>query len=294
MVKWMRESLDRDRSVAEAPGDACRVMGILNVTPDSFSDGGAHLDADAAIASGLQMVAHGADIVDVGGESTRPGARRTSAELETARVIPVVRGLAAEGVLVSIDTMRACVAESAIEAGAQLVNDVSGGMADPDMLPLIGETGQFCVLMHWRGHSEVMSERAQYDDVLAEVTVELQRRVDDAIGAGIDSRRIIVDPGLGFAKDGRQSWEVLGGLQQLQTRIGLPVLIGASRKRFLTELVGGSGASMADRDSATAAVTALVATSGCWGVRVHDVRSSVVAARLVRRLSAPRRVAPFR
>ncbi|KQW46095.1 dihydropteroate synthase [Nocardioides sp. Root1257] len=259
---------------------------MLNVTPDSFSDGGKHLDHDVAVARGHQMVAEGADVVDIGGESTRPGARRTTLEVEIARVMPVVHRLVADGVVVSVDTMRAHVAAAAIDAGARFVNDVSGGAADPAMLPLLAATGQHCVLMHWRGHSEGMSTKAHYRDVLAEVTLELERCVDRAVAAGIATERIIVDPGLGFAKDSRHNWEVLGGLHRLRTSLGLPVLVGASRKRFLTEMVGGADASLQDRDTATASVSALVAAAGCWGVRVHDVRASSIAVHVGRRMSS--------
>jgi dihydropteroate synthase len=276
---------ERTVSVAVTPAlDRCRVLGILNVTPDSFSDGGRFAALDAAIEGGLALARQSADIVDVGGESTRPGARR---------VIPVVRALSEAGVAVSIDTMRARVAEQACAAGALLVNDVSGGLADPGMLDVIAATGRRCVLMHWRGPSTVMDGRAIYGDLLREVTDELAGRVDAAVAAGVDPGRIVLDPGLGFAKNAEQSWMLLAAYPRLSS-LGFPLLIGASRKRFLEECVVPGRAvpsvpsAPADRDDASAAVAAYAAGAGAWGVRVHDVTPAAAAVRVAARLQAAR------
>ncbi|SHK69917.1 dihydropteroate synthase [Pseudonocardia thermophila] len=257
----------------------CVVMGILNVTPDSFSDGGRYFDHDAAVAHGLAMHRAGADYVDVGGESTRPGAQRVDLEEEAARVLPVVTDLAAEGVAVSIDTMRASVAEAAVRAGAVLVNDVSAGQADPDMARCVADLGVPWVLMHGRGPSATMNERAVYQDVVAEVRAELQQRVDAALAAGVDPSRIVVDPGLGFAKHGEHNWALLRNLDRF-TELGFPVLIGASRKRFLGELLAdaeGNHRPTEGRGLATAVISGLAALAGAWGVRVHDVGQSLDA-----------------
>ncbi|WP_073457727.1 dihydropteroate synthase [Pseudonocardia thermophila] len=254
-------------------------MGILNVTPDSFSDGGRYFDHDAAVAHGLAMHRAGADYVDVGGESTRPGAQRVDLEEEAARVLPVVTDLAAEGVAVSIDTMRASVAEAAVRAGAVLVNDVSAGQADPDMARCVADLGVPWVLMHGRGPSATMNERAVYQDVVAEVRAELQQRVDAALAAGVDPSRIVVDPGLGFAKHGEHNWALLRNLDRF-TELGFPVLIGASRKRFLGELLAdaeGNHRPTEGRGLATAVISGLAALAGAWGVRVHDVGQSLDA-----------------
>ena len=264
--------------------DRTVVMGVLNVTPDSFSDGGRFHAADAAIAHALRMRDQGADIIDVGGESTRPGAERIPAKEERARVIPVVEGLAASGVLVSIDTMRAEIAIAAVEAGACLVNDVSGGMADPTMLPTIKDLGVPCVLMHWRGPSRQMQDLARYGDVVREVREELALRLAAAVDAGIPTDRVILDPGLGFAKEAEHNWMLLRDLDQLAS-LGRPLLIGASRKRFLGSLlVNGQGEPrpVDQRDAATDAVSAIAAAQGVWGVRVHDVRGSADAVRVAR------------
>jgi dihydropteroate synthase len=255
--------------------DRCLVMGVLNVTPDSFSDGGRWIDAEAATEHGLEMAAAGADIVDVGGESTRPGSTRVPVEVELARVLPVVGALAARGIAVSIDTMRAEVARAAVAAGAVLVNDVSGGLAEPAILGAVAELGVPYVAMHWRGHGDRMHENAVYDDVVADVEAELSARVADAVAAGIDPRAIVIDPGLGFAKEAEHNWALLHGLGVLLGH-GHPVLVGASRKRFLGSLlaVAGEPRAMADRDAATDAVSALAAAAGVWCVRVHDVRGS--------------------
>jgi dihydropteroate synthase len=258
------------------------VMGVLNVTPDSFSDGGRYLDADAAIAHGLAMHAAGADIVDVGGESTRPGASRIDVDEEAARVVPVVTALAAAGVPVSIDTMRAETAAAAVGAGACLVNDVSGGLADPQMHTTVASLGVPYVAMHWRGHSDRMDELAQYDDVVIDVIRELRARADSAMAAGIEQRRIILDPGLGFAKEADHNWALLKGLPNLAAQ-GFPLLLGASRKRFLGSLLAGADGEprpVEQRDQATDAVSAIAAAMGVWAVRVHDVSGSRDAVRV--------------
>jgi dihydropteroate synthase len=255
------------------------VMGICNVTPDSFSDGGRFLDAGAAVAHGLALAAQGADIVDVGGESTRPGAGRITVDEELGRVVPVVRSLADAGVRVSIDTMRAAVARAAVVEGAAVINDVSGGRADSAMLPAMAELGVDCVLMHWRAHSVEMARFAVYDDVVAEVCRELAAARDAAVAAGVAPDRIVLDPGLGFAKDAGHNWALLRRLDAL-TELGHRVLIGASRKRFLGSLLrsaDGVDRAVDGRDAATAAVTALAARAGVWGVRVHDARASADA-----------------
>ncbi|OLR89752.1 dihydropteroate synthase [Actinokineospora bangkokensis] len=257
----------------------CAVVGVLNVTPDSFSDGGRYLDLDDAIGHGLAMWRRGADLVDVGGESTRPGAARVDARTEADRVVPVVRALSAEGVAVSVDTTRAEVAEAAVAAGASVVNDVSGGLADPGMGPVVAATGVPWVLMHWRGHSRDMDALAEYTDVVAEVRAELLRQVDAALAAGVDENRIVLDPGLGFAKRAEHNWALLRELGSL-VELGFPVLVGASRKRFLGTLLAGHGGAARPpdgREDATTAVTALVAAAGAWGVRVHDVDRSLDA-----------------
>ena len=257
----------------------CVIMGVLNVTPDSFSDGGRYLDVDAAVAHGVALRREGADLVDVGGESTRPGAARVEAAQEIARVAPVVRALVAEGVPVSIDTTRAAVAEAALDAGARLVNDVSGGLADPAMAGLVAAARVPWVLMHWRGHSARMQENAGYEDVVAEVREELVERVDAAVLAGVDPDRIVLDPGLGFAKNAAHNWALLRTLRAI-TSLGFPVLVGASRKRFLGALLAdhdGVARPPEGREVATTAVSALAAVNGAWGVRVHDVGPSLDA-----------------
>ena len=259
-------------------------MGVLNVTDDSFSDGGRYLDADDAVAHGLAMAAEGAGIVDVGGESTRPGAARVDARVETSRVVPVVKGLVAQGITVSIDTMHADVARAALQSGAQIVNDVSGGRADPAMAPLLAEAGVPWVLMHWRSVSSTRPHQApHYRDVVAEVRAELLASVDDAVAAGVDPDKLVIDPGLGFAKTGQHNWALLHALPQLVST-GVPVLLGASRKRFLGALLAGPDGSPRPpdgRETATAVISALAALYGVWGVRVHDVRASVDALKVV-------------
>ncbi|MDR1634986.1 MAG: dihydropteroate synthase [Bifidobacteriaceae bacterium] len=264
-------------------------MGICNVTPDSFSDGGRYLRLAAALDHCDQMLAEGADLIDVGGESTRPGAARVPLDQELRRVVPVVRELAERGVAVSVDTMRARVAAAAAEAGAAIINDVSGGRADPAMLGVMAESGLPVVLMHWRGHSESMDGLDRYRDVVAEVAAELRQRVEAALAAGIRPDGIVLDPGLGFAKTGASNWPLLAGLDQLRA-LGFPLLIGASRKRFLDPVCGpdpaAQAAGAAGRDAATAAVTALVAGAGVWSVRVHAVGANAAAVRVAARLNA--------
>jgi dihydropteroate synthase len=267
--------------------DRCLVMGVVNVTPDSFSDGGAWFGAEAAIARGRQLAAQGADIVDVGGESTRPGAQRIPADEELRRVIPVITGLAGADIPVSVDTMRAEVAAAAVDAGARLVNDVSGGLADPEMPRLVAQAGVPYVVMHWRGHSHQMQERAIYADVVAEVCEELRRRIDAVIAEGVDPSMLVVDPGLGFAKLPEHNWALLVNLPRLTALGGagqsFPVLVGASRKRFLGRLLaapGGTPRSFAGSDDATVAVTALAAAAGAWCARVHEVPGNSDAVRV--------------
>jgi dihydropteroate synthase len=253
-------------------------MGVCNVTPDSFSDGGDHATVETAIAYGLHLRALGADLVDVGGESTRPGAQRVTAEVEAARVVPVVAALSAQGVVCSVDTMRAVVAVAAVEAGAVLVNDVSGGLADEAMLPAVAATGASYVAMHWRGHSADMQTRAVYADVVAEVCDELTGRLEACQAAGITD--VVVDPGLGFAKTAEHNWALLRALPRLQA-LG-PLLLGSSRKAFLGALLDGR--EPVGRDAASTALTVLAAEAGAWGVRVHDVQGSADAVRVVERL----------
>jgi dihydropteroate synthase len=262
-------------------------MGVVNVTPDSFSDGGTWFGAEAAIGRGRELAAQGADIVDVGGESTRPGALRITAEEELRRVIPVVTELAGEGVPVSVDTMRADVAAAALDAGARLVNDVSGGLADPDMPRLVAQAGVPYVVMHWRGHSHQMQDRAVYADVVGEVCEELRSRIDAVTAEGVAPSMIVVDPGLGFAKLPEHNWALLVNLGRLSSLGGaghaFPVLVGASRKRFLGRLLAGPDGiprSFTGSDDATIAVTALAAAAGAWCARVHEVPANADAVRV--------------
>lgn len=267
----------------------CLVMGVVNVTPDSFSDGGEWFEPSAAIKHGREMLAEGADLLDVGGESTRPGAERPSQDEELRRVMPVIETLAAEGALVSIDTMRSEVAALALDAGAVMVNDVSGGLADPEMLGLVADRGTAYVCMHWRGHSADMQNKAEYDDVVAEVITELGYRVEAIRAAGIDLGRVALDPGLGFAKNADHNWEVLRRLREFAV-LGLPLLIGASRKTFLGRLLAdeetGEPRPAVRRDDASAAVSALAAASGAWCVRAHAVAPSADAVRVASRWGA--------
>ncbi|PZT68920.1 dihydropteroate synthase [Streptomyces sp. SW4] len=270
--------------------DRCAVMGVVNVTPDSFSDGGRWFDTTAAIKHGLDLVAQGADLVDVGGESTRPGATRVDGDEELRRVVPVVRGLASEGVTVSVDTMRATVAEQALAAGAALVNDVSGGLADPGMLPVVADAGAPFVVMHWRGFLEGGNVRGAYDDVVTEVVDELHARVEAVRDAGVAADRIVVDPGLGFSKDAEHDLALLARLDRL-LGLGHPLLVAASRKRFLGRVLAGpQGAPppARERDAATAAVSALAAQAGAWAVRVHEVRATADAVRVARAIEGAR------
>jgi len=263
------DRLDRDETL---------VMGVLNVTPDSFSDGGEHDDADSAIAHGLRLVAEGADIVDVGGESTRPGAPRVDEDEELRRVVPVVAALAAQDVVISVDTMRAGVAAASVEAGALIVNDVSAGRADTDMgseaarLRTRLGTPPVFVAMHWRGHSDVMNDLTDYEDVARDSAAELTERLDRLREAGVEGRFLVADPGLGFSKTGEQNWEVLADWEAMAAH-GLPLLIGASRKRFVSSLG-------VDRDAATAAISAYSAEHGAWAVRVHAVPPTLAAVRV--------------
>lgn len=257
----------------------CLVMGVLNVTPDSFSDGGRYLDPAAAVAHGVALHRAGADLIDVGGESTRPGAQRVDAATEAARVVPVVSELVCAGVPVSVDTMRSKVAEAAVAAGATVVNDVSGGLADPAMASVLAATGARWIVMHWRTHSATMAKHSTYTDVVADVRSELLARVDAALAAGVAPEALVIDPGLGFAKTAEHNWALLHALPEL-TATGFPVLIGASRKRFLGTLLADAAGQLRapeGREVATAAITALAAANGAWGVRVHDVASSVDA-----------------
>jgi dihydropteroate synthase len=260
----------RDRAADDRTASArTRVMGILNVTPDSFSDGGLHLAVDAALEHARHLVATGSDIVDVGGESTRPGAERVPVEVEQQRVLPVVRQLVAEGVAVSVDTMNASTAERAVDLGAVVVNDVSGGLADPDMVRVVAGTGVGFVVMHWRGHSDRMHRNAEYTHAVEEVRREVEMRVAELIVLGVRQEQVVIDPGLGFAKQGRHNWELLAGYDRFAS-IGLPVLVAASRKRFLDGVGSPAGAPPVERDLATAAISLLAAERGAWGVRVHD------------------------
>ncbi|MDQ2755120.1 MAG: dihydropteroate synthase [Actinomycetota bacterium] len=259
-------------------------MGVLNVTPDSFSDGGRYLAQGAAVAHGLALHRDGADLVDVGGESTRPGAGPVDEVEEARRVVPVVAELVAQGVAVSVDTMHSTVARAALEVGARVVNDVSGGLADPLMARVVAEAGVPWVLMHWRAgpgftHTGVPGVGAGYEDVVAEVREELIRRVDAAVMSGVDPAALVIDPGLGFAKNAGHNWALLRTLRAL-TDLGFPVLVGASRKRFLGSLLAeadGSARPVQGREVATAVVSALAAINGAWGVRVHDVAASMDA-----------------
>jgi dihydropteroate synthase len=266
-----------------------RLMGVVNVTPDSFSDGGRWAEPDKAIAHARDLLAAGADILDIGGESTRPGATRPLVEEELARVVPVISALAAEGAVVSVDTMRAEVAGAALAAGATLVNDVSGGLADPAILAVVADAGAPYVAMHWRAHSDHMRDFAVYDGpggVVEAVRAELAARVDAMLAAGIAADRIVLDPGLGFAKRAPHNWELLAGLDRIAD-LGHPVLVGASRKSFLGSLLAGPDGvprPVDQREAANTAVTVHLARAGVWGIRVHDVRASHDALRVVARL----------
>ena len=266
------------------PGDMA-VIGVVNVTDDSFSDGGRYSDPVRALEHALRLVEDGADIIDVGGESTRPGAVRIDPAVETARVIPVVKELAAQGIRVSIDTMHAAVAQAALDNGAGIVNDVSGGRADPDMAGVVARAGVRWVLMHWRSvQADQPHAVPAYGDVVAEVRDELLDAVDAAVNAGVDRSNVIIDPGLGFAKTAQHNWSLLCALPAF-VATGIPVLVGASRKRFLGALLAAPDGTLRPpdgRETATAVVSALAAMNGAWGVRVHDVRASADALKVVR------------
>ncbi|MGV9558710.1 dihydropteroate synthase [Streptomyces sp. NPDC003401] len=286
----MSKQSGRGRVAGLPDWDRCAVMGVVNVTPDSFSDGGRWFDTTSAVKHGLALVAEGADLVDVGGESTRPGATRVDEAEELRRVVPVVRGLASEGVVVSVDTMRASVAAGALAAGAALVNDVSGGLADPEMIPVVADAGAPFVVMHWRGFLEGGNVKGVYDDVVREVVEELRERVDAVLAGGIAPDRVVVDPGLGFSKEAGHDLSLLARLDRLHG-LGHPLLVAASRKRFLGRVLAGpEGAPppARERDAATAAVSALAAQAGAWAVRVHEVRATADAVRVARAVEGAR------
>ena len=260
-------------------------MGVLNVTPDSFSDGGRWADPEAAVAHAHELIAQGADIIDVGGESTRPGAQRVDVDTEISRVLPVVRALLADGTgsagsaIVSVDTIHAATAEAAIDAGAHIINDVSGGLADPAMPALIARAGVVYVCQHWRGDPETMDRLTDYPGgVVAGVEAELRERLDELDAAGVDRSQVVVDPGLGFAKTHEQSWELLAATARLIADLGQPLLVGSSRKRFLAQ-AAEADATPVQRDAVTAATTALAAAAGAWAVRVHEVPANRAAVR---------------
>lgn len=266
--------------------DRTLVMGVLNVTPDSFSDGGRFDDTEIAISHAFQMIQDGADIIDIGGESTRPGSERISVQVELDRVLPVIAGLVDSGVAISIDTMRAEVARAAIEAGACMINDVSGGKSDPEMLSYVSTLTVPYILMHWRGPSNIMNTLTDYNDVVADVTSEISKQVDLGVAAGIARERIAVDPGIGFAKTVDQNWPILKHLDVLEG-LGLPILMGASRKKFLGELLAKDGVvrDSDERESATTAISTLMAARGLWAVRVHDVKPTRDAIAVVDRIA---------
>lgn len=270
------------------------VVGVLNVTPDSFSDGGRYADLDAAVAHAVRMRRAGAHLVDIGGESTRPGAGRVDADTERRRVLPVIRALAGAGVPMSIDTTRAAVAEAALDAGVSVVNDVSGGLADPAMAEVVARAGCPWVLMHWRGHSRTMRELASYADMVKEVCAELHDRAEAALAAGVPADKIILDPGLGFAKTPEHNWLLTVHLDQVLA-LGYPVLIGASRKSYLGALLAdpetGEPRPVGGREAATVATSVLAVAAGAWGVRVHDVQATVDALAVWRASGSPRLVA---
>ena len=267
--------------VAPAGAGRTLVMGVVNVTPDSFSDGGRWATTELAVAHGRQLIAQGADLLDVGGESTRPGARRVDPAEEQNRVLPVIRELAAAGIAVSVDTIHAATAAAAIEAGAVIVNDVSGGLADPAMAGVLADAGVVYICQHWRGDPRTMDGLTDYGgDVLAGVEAELRARLDGLADAGLADEQVVIDPGLGFAKTHEQSWRLLAATARLREDLRRPVLIGASRKRFLAlALPDDVAADPLARDAATAATTALAAAAGAWAVRVHEVPASRDAVR---------------
>ena len=261
-------------------------MGVLNVTPDSFSDGGRWADPEAAVARARELIVQGADIIDIGGESTRPGAQRIDVDTEISRVLPVVRALLADGTdgsagsaIVSVDTIHAATAEAAIDAGAHIINDVSGGLADPAMPALIARAGVVYVCQHWRGDPETMDRLTDYPGgVVAGVEAELRERLAELDAAGVDRSQVVLDPGLGFAKTHEQSWELLAATARLIADLGQPLLVGSSRKRFLAQ-AAEADATPVQRDTVTAATTALAAAAGAWAVRVHEVPVNRAAVR---------------
>ena len=270
------------------------LVGVVNVTPDSFSDGGTFFERDDAVAHGLQLLADGADVLDVGGESTRPGAARVPEDEEQRRVLPVVRELAAAGATVSVDTMRATTAAAALDAGAGLVNDVSGGLADAAMAPLVADAGVPYVAMHWRGHSVDMQLRAVYGDVAAEVRDELRQRLDALVAAGVKAEQVVLDPGIGFAKNADHNWELLARLDVVAA-LGRPLLVGVSRKGFLGRLLAdadGTARPVDRRDAASAGLAALLAERGVWAVRTHEVAATLDALRVGAALRDARGEAP--
>ena len=268
------------------PRDRTLLMGVLNVTPDSFSDGGRWADPEVAVARARELIAQGADIIDIGGESTRPGAQRVDVDTEISRVLPVVRALLADGTddgdgsaIISVDTIHAASAEAAIDAGAHIINDVSGGLADPAMHGLIARTGVVYVCQHWRGDPETMDRLTDYPGgVVTGVEAELRERLSELDAAGVDRSQVVLDPGLGFAKTHAQSWELLAATARLIADLGQPLLVGSSRKRFLAQ-AAEDGATPVQRDAVTAATTALAAAAGAWAVRVHEVPVNRAAVR---------------
>ena len=273
------------------PRDRTLLMGVLNVTPDSFSDGGRWADPETAVAHARELIAQGADIIDVGGESTRPGAQRVDVDTEISRVLPVVRALLADGAgaadgtspaasaIISVDTIHAATAEAVIDAGAHIINDVSGGLADPAMHGLIARTGVVYVCQHWRGDPETMDRLTDYPGgVVAGVEAELRERLAELDAAGVDRSQVVLDPGLGFAKTHTQSWELLAATSRLIADLGQPLLVGSSRKRFLAQAAEAE-ATPVQRDAVTAATTALAAAAGAWAVRVHEVPANRAAVR---------------
>lgn len=265
-----------------------KIMGVLNVTPDSFSDGGRFFDHGAAIAHGLELVRTGADIIDVGGESTRPGSVRIDEAEELRRVVPVIRELAAAGAEISVDTMRAKVAKASLNAGAHIINDVSAGLSDPTMLSLAAHTGAPVVLMHWRGYLDRASASFHYDDVVAEVIAELKSRIDEALNAGVQPANIILDPGLGFSKNAEHNWQILGALEEF-AGLDYRLLVAASRKRFISTLLSPNDPKLAEesaKDQATAAISALSARAGAWAVRVHEPATSAIACKVIDAVAA--------
>lgn len=261
-------------------------MGVLNVTPDSFSDGGRWADTDAAVRHAVDLHASGADLIDVGGESTRPGADRVSPQVEQDRVLPVITELRRLGIMTSVDTLNAQTAERAADAGVDIINDVSGGLADPGMAAVVARTGLTYIAMHWRGHARTMDTLADYDDVVATVVAELTDRVAVLEAAGVSRSRIVLDPGLGFSKDAEQNWRVFARLDAFAP-LGLPVMVGASRKRFLAAVLPDD-ATIVDRDLPTAVLSVLAAQAGAWAVRVHDVAGTRAALNVLARVDSAR------